>query len=53
MTLLTNALSSAFPALQGVDPLVLGPLLALAASLGLILVIGTVLAVQDSLGRST
>lgn len=50
MSLLTNALSSAFP---GADPLVLGPILALAASLGLVLLIGLVLAAQDALRKST
>ena len=49
MSLLNSALSTVFPALEGTDPMILGPALALLASFAAIGVIGMCMALHDFL----
>jgi hypothetical protein len=49
MSLLNTALSTVFPSLDGMDPMILGPVLALVACFTAIGVIGMCMALSDFL----
>ena len=49
MSLLNNVLSAAFPSLEGTDPMVLGPVLALIACFAVIAIVGLSMAMHDFL----